>query len=199
MATLEASASKKQQTHDRIVDTAAKVLRENGFAGVGVADIMNRAGLTHGGFYAHFESREALLAEALQRAGQDSRARLDDVIAKAHRKGTSPLRALVENYLSERHVASPEIGCPVAALVSDMPRQSDGVREAATDRVKALVKAVQSVLPEGLGADEAGTIAAQMVGALQIARALGDAAGKRHLAQSRRFLLEQFDSPSDGG
>jgi TetR/AcrR family transcriptional regulator, transcriptional repressor for nem operon len=71
-----APAGRKQLSHERIVDTAARVLRESGFAGVGVADIMKRAGLTHGGFYAHFASRDALLAEALERAGEDSRTRL---------------------------------------------------------------------------------------------------------------------------
>jgi TetR/AcrR family transcriptional repressor of nem operon len=69
-----APASRKQLTHDRILDTAARVLRDSGFQGVGVADIMKRAGLTHGGFYAHFPSRDALLAEALARAGEDSHA-----------------------------------------------------------------------------------------------------------------------------
>src|SRR5689334_15317470 len=95
-----ATASRKQLTHDRIVDTAARVLRETGFAGVGVADIMKRAGLTHGGFYAHFESRDALLAEALQRAGEDSRTRLRQSIETAHAKRVSPFRAMVETYLA---------------------------------------------------------------------------------------------------
>src|SRR5947208_1888004 len=71
-----ATPGRKQQTHDRILDTAARVLRDTGFYGVGVADIMKKAALTHGGFYAHFPSREALLVEALERAGADSRLRL---------------------------------------------------------------------------------------------------------------------------
>ena len=191
-----APAGRKQLTHDRILDTAARVLRKSGFGGVGVADIMKRVGLTHGGFYAHFASRDALLAEALARAGQDSQARMQRSVAAGEAKAHSPLRALVEGYLAERHLQSPESGCPVAALVSEMPRQSDAVRAAGAARVASLVAAVQEVLPPGTPAETAGFFASQLVGALQIARALGDnPRGRRHLAASRRFLLEQFDSP----
>src|SRR4051812_31844453 len=166
-----APASRKQLTHDRILDTAARVLRESGFAGVGVADIMKRSGLTHGGFYSHFPSRDALLAEALERAGQDSRTRLSHAIEAAQAKGTRPLRALIDTYLSDRHLQSPETGCPVAALSSDMPRQSDAVREAASARVRALVANVQAALPAKRPSQDAAAIASQLVGALQIARA----------------------------
>jgi AcrR family transcriptional regulator len=192
--------TRKQQTHDRIVDTAARVLRETGFHGVGVADIMKRAGLTHGGFYAHFPSREALLAEALERAGQDSRVRLARSIAAGTAKGASPFRALVESYLSERHLHAPESGCPVAALGSELPRQSEPVREAAQVRVASLLAAVEATLPPGQPAGTAGVVTAQMVGALQLARALGDnASGRRQLAASRKFLLQQFEPERPAG
>jgi len=186
--------SRKQQTHDRILDTAAGVLRESGFHGVGVADIMKKAGLTHGGFYAHFASREALLAEALQRAGQDSQLRLDKSVAAGEAKGVSAFRSLVESYLSDRHLKAPEAGCPVAALASEMPRQSDIVREAAAQRVQSLVERVQACLPPGRDADTAAVVASQLAGALQLARTLGDnARGRKHLAAARRFLLEHFE------
>ena len=187
-------ASRKQLTHDRILDTAARVLRESGFQGVGVADIMNRAGLTHGGFYAHFASREALLAEALERAGQDSQERLRRALEAGTEKGGSPFRSLVENYLSERHLKAADRGCPVAALVSDVPRQSEAVRAAAGERIRALVGTVAAALGAAASPEDAGVAASQMVGALQIARALGDnVRGRRHLAASRAFLLEQFE------
>ncbi len=189
--------SRKQATHDRILDTAAGVLRASGFQGVGVADIMKRAGLTHGGFYAHFASREALLAEALERAGQDSQVRLRHALEAGEAKGDSRFQALVNNYLAERHLRSPESGCPVAALASEMPRQSDMVREAAAARIEALTRAVAATLAPGQPREAAGVIASQLVGALQIARTLGDnSKGRRHLAASRRFLLEQF-APDD--
>ena len=189
-------AGRKQLTHDRILDTAARVLRKSGFGGVGVADIMKRVGLTHGGFYAHFASRDALLAEALVRAGQDSQARLQRSVSAAEARSHSPFRSLVESYLAERHLQSPETGCPVAALASELPRQSETVRAAGAARIASLISAVQDALPPGSPAGTAGIVASQLVGALQIARTLGDnARGKRHLAGSRRFLLEQFESP----
>jgi len=195
-----ATPGRKQLTHDRILETAAAALRSGGFAGIGVADIMKRAGLTHGGFYAHFPSREALLAEALERAGQDSGRRLRKDLEAGERKGLSPLRALVEGYLSERHLKSPESGCPVAALASEMPRQAEAVQQAAAMRVSNLVRVVGETLPPGQPDGTAGVVAGQLVGALQLARALGDnAAGRRHLAAARRFLLEQFDSARPTG
>jgi TetR/AcrR family transcriptional repressor of nem operon len=191
-----APATRKQLTHDRILDTAARVLRDSGFQGVGVADIMKRAGLTHGGFYAHFPSRDALLAEALARAGEDSHARLQRAIAAAADKAGSRFAALVQSYLSDAHLKAADRGCPVAALVSDVPRQSDAVREAAADRINGLTSTIAATLPAGTADEVPALVASQMVGALQIARALGDnAKGRRHLAATRTFLLEQFDKP----
>lgn len=197
---MEDTPTRKQLTHDRIVDTAARALRGAGFYGVGVADVMRQAGLTHGGFYAHFPSREALLAEALERAGQDSQLRLQRSLAAGEARGHSRFRSLVESYLSERHLKSPETGCPVAALASEMPRQAETVREAAGVRVRSLLESVEAVLPSGQPEGSAAVVAGQMVGALQLARALGDnAQGRRHLATARQFLLAQFESPRPAG
>ena len=118
--------SRKEETHERIVDAAARAIRRHGYAGVGVADVMKEAGLTHGGFYAHFESRDALLVEALARAGRDSARRRRACRGGAAGKGVSAFRSLVETYLADRHLASMDTGCPVAALGCDMPRQSRG-------------------------------------------------------------------------
>jgi TetR/AcrR family transcriptional repressor of nem operon len=197
---MEPTPSRKHLTHERIVDTAARALRGTGFHGIGVADIMKQAGLTHGGFYAHFPSRDVLLAEALERAGQDSQERLRRSIAAGEARGLSQFRALVEGYLSERHLKTPESGCPVAALASEMPRQAEQVREAAAHRVRSLLAAVEATLPPGHPEGGAAAVASQLVGALQLARTLGDnAQGRRHLAAARRFLLEQFDSPRPSG
>lgn len=191
---MEPSPSRKQATHDRILDTAASALRSDGFGGVGVADIMRRSGLTHGGFYAHFPSRNALLSEALERAGEDSQARLQRAIDAGVGRGLSPLRALVDSYLSDRHLQAPESGCPVAALACEMPRQPDDVQPAALARVNALLSTVQQALPPSCPEDTAAVVTGQLVGALQLARALGDnRQGRRHLALARRFLIDQFE------
>src|SRR5881628_517763 len=120
---------RKELSHERIVETAARAIRRAGFAGVGVADIMKEAGLTHGGFYAHFPSRDALLVEALARAGRDSAAVVARAAEARRNHRISAFRSLVETYLADRHLASQETGCPVAALGSDMPRQSLAVRQ----------------------------------------------------------------------
>lgn len=191
---MDTAPSRKQLTHDRIVETAASVMREAGFWGVGVADVMKRAGLTHGGFYAHFASRDALLCEAIEHAGRDSAARLAKSTAQRQARGASPLRALVDAYLADSHLAGTTQGCPVAALASEMPRQSAEVAQAAAERVRRLVAAVRRALPDE-AAEQAGVVAGQLVGALQLARALGDnAEGRALLAATRRSLLAQFDT-----
>lgn len=186
---------RKEVTHERILEAAARAIRRAGFQGVGVADIMKEAGLTHGGFYAHFPSRNALLAEALGRAGREGAATLARSLVSRRGRGSSPFRALVESYLSERHLGSTEDGCPVAALASEMPRQAPEVREAAAHRVRGLVQAAERALPPGAEADAGKVVSSLLVGALQLARALGDnPEGRAFLAASRRALLAQYDS-----
>lgn len=194
---MNTAPSRKQLTHERIVATAARAVRRAGFAGVGVAEVMKEAGLTHGGFYAHFPSRDLMLVEALAWAGAQSTERMKQTVQEGAGKGCTALRALVESYLSERHLRSLETGCPVAALASEMPRQPPELRAAAAQRVKSLLAAVQASLPPGAPADAAGVIASQLVGALQLARTLGDTApGRALLAASRKSLLAQFDPPT---
>src|ERR1700753_186274 len=106
--------SHKEETHERIVDAAARAIRKHGYAGVGVADVMKEAGLTHGGFYAHFESRDALLVEALERASRDSAAIVARVAEQRAAKGVSAFRSFVETYLAEGQLGAPEKRCPTA-------------------------------------------------------------------------------------
>jgi len=186
--------SRKEITHDRILEVAARAIRRSGYDGVGVAEVMKEAGLTHGGFYAHFGSREALLAEAVARAGRDSTAVMMQRIAARQAKGASALRALIEAYLSEAHLQSLDEGCPVAALGSEMARQPTLVREASSLRVQGLIGLVQATLPKDADVGSAMVLASTLVGALQLARATSD--GKRAkalLAASRKALLAQYE------
>ncbi len=186
--------SRKEETRERIVDVAARTIRRRGYAGVGVADVMKEAGLTHGGFYAHFESRDALLVAALERAGQESVHHLAQARERHAGRGHSAFRSLVEVYLAEALLGTLDAGCPVAALGCDMPRQSEPVREASATRVRRLIAGVQTTLP-GATADTARTVAATLVGTLQLARALGDnAEGRALLAATRQTLLAQYDT-----
>src|SRR5512133_286123 len=105
--TATASRSKRELTHERILDAASRAIRRAGHTGASVAEVMKEAGLTHGGFYAHFSSRESMVV--------------------LEKRGRSPFQALVDAYLSPAHMAAVETGCVVAALGSEIPRQADEV------------------------------------------------------------------------
>jgi TetR/AcrR family transcriptional repressor of nem operon len=165
----------KEATHERIVETAARAIRRTGYDGTSVADIMKEAGLTHGGFYAHFHSREAMLAEAADRAGAEAVAASSRIAAAAPPE--QALQSLVQAYLSREHVDNTELGCPVAALGSEMPRQAPEVRRAATRRIKEMIDVVARQSPDWgqPGAHEhALATVATMVGALLLARAVDE-------------------------
>jgi TetR/AcrR family transcriptional repressor of nem operon len=165
----------KEATHDRIVDAAARAIRRSGYNGTGVADIMKDAGLTHGGFYAHFPSREAMLAEAADRAGGESVALMQQIAASL--PPSEALPAMMEAYLSKEHLEGVETGCAVAALGSEMPRQAPEVRRAATRRIKEMIDLVSRQLPDWgqPGAHERALFTvASMVGTLVLARAVDD-------------------------
>ncbi len=188
-----AKSSKREQSHHRIVEAASRAVRRHGYAGVGVAEVMKEAGLTHGGFYAHFDSRDALLVEAIEHAGAISSAVLDERIAARTRATGNPLQALIELYLSDEHLAHPEHGCVVGALAGEMPRQEESVRIASTQRVDRLVRRVASALPEGADPALASVIAGALIGNLQLARVHGDnPEGRAVLATARASLISLF-------
>jgi len=165
----------KEVTHERIVEVAARAIRRTGYDGTSVSDIMKEAGLTHGGFYAHFPSREAMLAEAADRAGADAVTASSRVAALAPPEHA--LQSLVQAYLSKEHLESAELGCPVVALGSEMPRQAPEVRRAATRRIKEMIDVVARQSPDWgqPGAHERALVTvATMVGALLLARAVDE-------------------------
>ena len=166
---------RKEASHERILEAAARAIRRSGYDGVGVADIMKEAGLTHGGFYAHFDSRDAMLAEAADRAGAESVAAQEQLAASAAPEDA--LRTLVKAYLSREQVERAETGCPIAALGSEMPRQAPEVRRAATRRIKEFIDLVgrhSSNWGQPGGHEHALATTATMVGALVLARAVDD-------------------------
>ncbi len=178
-----AGTSKKEQTHERILRSAARAIRQEGYQGVSVADIMKDAGLTHGGFYAHFPSREALLAEALEAAAAESMHSLQEAIRKA--PASEGLEALLDTYLSDAHAKHPERGCSLAALGSETRRQSGEVRSVTTGQVRRMLELLEGQLPPGTAAqrqEQALAALSTMVGALLISRAVNDS----KLAQSFR-------------
>jgi len=188
-----ATPTAKQATHERIVAAAARAIRRSGYAGTSVADIMKEAGLTHGGFYAHFASREAMLAEAADRAGAEAVAASAAIAASAPPE--QALQRLLHAYLSQEHLKEVEMGCPAAALGSEMPRQAPEVRRAATRRIKEMIDVIARQSPDWGQPDaheHALVTVATMVGALVLARAVDDqklshelrAAALKHLTRS---------------
>ncbi len=181
--------NKKELTHERIVRTASQAIRRSGYTGVSVADIMKEAGLTHGGFYAHFASRDALLAEAAAQAGIESVANLQTVAGTARARGQDPLAAVIDAYLSKPHVAALELGCPVAALGSEMHRQAPEVRAAATAHIKQMGALLQGLLPAGSPKGEGLALAGALIGNLLLARAVDEPQiASQMLGAARAFL-----------
>lgn len=190
----DAKQLRRQQSHERILDAAARALCRDGFAGVGVASVMKDAGLTHGGFYAHFASREALLAEAVEHAGAQSMLRLRERLRARVGEGASPLSALLEEYLSERHVNVLDGGCPVAALGPDLQRGEPELRGASSRRVRQLVGLVEQSLPPHSPPGSALVVASTMIGAVQMARMVDGAERGAMLRHCRDALIGQYDA-----
>lgn len=185
----------KEASHERIVDAAARAIRRSGYDGTGVADIMKEAGLTHGAFYAHFESREAMLVEAIDRAGAQANAVAASAIATVPPE--QALQTMLQVYLSKQHLNSIETGCPISALGSEMPRQSAEVRHAATLRIKEMIDLVARQFPDwGQPAahERALVTVSTMVGTLILARAVDDAALSEALCSS---TLKKMSSAED--
>ena len=186
------AASKKEQTRERIVRAAARAIRKYGYEGVGVADVMKDAGLTHGGFYAHFESRDALLAAAAEKAGLESAESLSRALARSRTGGE--LMAIVDLYLADVHVTAAEqgLGCAIAAAGTEVPRQSPEVRRAVTRRIKELIGFVEQQLPEwGKSAahEKAMAVVATLIGALMLARAVDDPQLSKGIRKAARELV----------
>jgi TetR/AcrR family transcriptional repressor of nem operon len=170
-------AAAKEASHERIVAAAARAIRRSGYGGVGVADIMKEAGLTHGAFYAHFESREAMLAEAASRACAESASAAADLAAKV--PPAKVLAAMLRGYLSKEHVAQVDRGCPLASLGSETPRQAPEIRRVTTRHIKETIDFFARQSPDWgqPGAHERALVTvATMVGALVLARVVDEPA-----------------------
>lgn len=188
-------AAAKEAAHERIVGAAARAIRRSGYDGTGVAEIMKEAGLTHGAFYAHFDSREAMLGEAATRACAETAAALANVTSRA--APDLALAALLAAYLSKAHQEHVESGCPLAALGCETARQPPQVRRVATRHIKEVVDLVARLSPDWgrEGAHQRALVTVStMVGALMLARAVDEPA----LADSLRQAALEHLSPPGG-
>jgi len=180
---LRVSREQAAQNRERVLDTAAKLFRERGFNGVGVADLMKAAGLTHGAFYGQFESKEDLMAQACARAYEGSladwRTRVD--------ASDDPLAEVLASYLSTAHRDRPGEGCVVAALGAEAAREGPALRHAITEGTKAQLDILAGLVPGETRAAKrkrAAATIASMVGALVLARVLDDDALSKEILRA---------------
>ncbi len=168
------SQAEKAESHDKIVRIAARKLRENGPDALSVADLMKAAGLTHGGFYKHFDSREALILEAFEAALSDSGK--NSAAAARQMTGSPSLASYVRGYLSRAHRDGAGTGCAMAALAGDMSRAPKKQRALFTRAIRGMAKRMGAfVAPDSANAQRQGLFAASaMIGALVLARAVDD-------------------------
>jgi TetR/AcrR family transcriptional regulator, transcriptional repressor for nem operon len=173
----------KDVTRKRIVDVASKRFRKEGVEAVGLAGLMADAGLTHGGFYAYFKSKEDLVREAVSDAfGQTNAA-----FQSALRENEDGFAIIMRGYLKSEHRDHPELGCAAAALTAEIARHPEPTREAFTSRLNDLIDLVEAQLPV-VSPDRrrkcATAVVALMVGSLQLARAETDAARSAEILES---------------
>jgi TetR/AcrR family transcriptional repressor of nem operon len=185
----------KLTTRSRILQAASEVFRERGVAATGVDEVMRRAGLTHGGFYAHFRGKAELVADACASGFDAGRANLARIAALPARRDR--VRALVLSYLSPRHRDNPAGGCLVAALGFEAARSTGRARESYSAALQQhrvrLAAALRLAADEKENVRLATALLSQLVGALILARSLADPAESTELlAQARRTALEHF-------
>src|SRR5271170_2772633 len=171
---MKVSRIQAAENHERILDIATRLFRERGIDGIGVADLMEAAGLTHGGFYGHFESKEDLVVQACARAVSRMRQNWTTVVDQST---GDPLEALAATYLTPKHRDGAGRGCPMAALGPEIARQGPAVRRAFTDELRPFLEYLSGIVQgssSGVRRQKALAAYASMVGALVISRTVDD-------------------------
>ncbi|WP_341895172.1 TetR/AcrR family transcriptional regulator [Ferrovibrio terrae] len=183
---------RKQATREKILRQAARAMRAHGPAGVGVAEIMRSAGLTHGGFYAHFGSKDDLVTEAIRGMFAEGSARFASRVGAA--TGIDALRCWADSYLSPSHRDNPGNGCAVAALSGDLARLSKAARAAFDAGIEGIVARYMRHLPQRDAFDAQGFALAmltQMAGAVAMARAVADQSLSDTILNAARQSVQQ--------
>lgn len=189
------SSEHKAETRQRVLKEAAREIRARGPGNVAVAGVMARAGLTHGGFYAHFDSKEAMIGEAIGAMFDDARDRAGKM--DAHDDARVALRGYVDFYLSRLHRDNRDRGCPLPTLSGDFARAEEQQRARFGEGIERLTTRLEKALAAlGMGDPhaEASAMLAQMVGAVALSRAVADPAqSDAILSNTRAALLRRYD------
>ncbi|ANQ83417.1 TetR/AcrR family transcriptional regulator [Azoarcus olearius] len=193
---MRVSREQAAENRERVVQEASRLFREHGFDGIGVAELMKQAGLTHGAFYGQFGSKDALMAEASARALADSLSYWKRRVAAA---GEDGLTSIVNKYLSPAHRDHPGRGCAFAALGAEAHRRNPAVRQAMSAGLLPLVDELARLLPDSPGADrrqQALAAFSAMVGALVLARAVDDAALSEEILRATAASITAGATPA---
>ncbi|MEH6366150.1 MAG: TetR/AcrR family transcriptional regulator [Pseudomonas marincola] len=185
------SEDHKAKTHQRIIDEAARLFRRDGIGATGLQPLMKTLGLTHGGFYAHFKSKDQLVETALAHTAEQLKASTDEIFAN-----DAPLPTFIRRYLSSAHCANPGDGCPLPTMSSEL-----GLRGQASEITDQVVRDRLQAIEQSLDTEEAEAqsimMISAMVGALVLARSVSDQQLSQHLLKTvRQQLLEQVESAS---
>jgi len=178
------SRAEKTETHQRIVKIASKRFREDGLAGVGIAELMKEAGLTVGGFYKHFDSRDDLVAEAVSSAFGAWKRRVD--VAASGGPAVSYAK-LIDEYLNEAHRDNPGTGCAFSALAAEIGRSDKRTRALTTKQVRNDIQLIAGLLPDNdphAARSQAIFTFSALVGAMSLARAVSDEALSREILKT---------------
>jgi TetR/AcrR family transcriptional repressor of nem operon len=184
----------KERTHRRIVKSAARQFRNEGMNGPGVAKLMKASGLTHGGFYKHFASKDDLFAEAIDESVRQIGPMLTYWAKKS--AGGEPWKEIVKNYLSIEHCEHPGMGCPMAALAPDIARTRPSIRKKIRNSMEAYRSQLLEFMPGDTPAEKRKNFAlifTAMIGAIAVARTMSDTGEKEGLlGLVRNHLLTSF-------
>jgi TetR/AcrR family transcriptional repressor of nem operon len=170
---MSAKLEQKERSHATILESAARLVREKGISGARVADVMKGAGLTVGGFYAHFGSKEDLVDEALRRTGTELRERLFSRLDE--KPEADRAEVVLKRYLSAAHRDEQTLGCPLPAVVGEIGTTAGEHRAVLAEQVEALTTGLEDHLPKGRGTQRRALalgLVALMYGGLSLARAL---------------------------
>lgn len=192
------SRAEKAKTHKRIVSIASKKFREEGLAGVGIAELMKEAGLTVGGFYKHFDSRDDLVAEAVSSAFGGWKRRVD---AAASGRPPASLAKLIDSYLNEAHRNNPGSGCAFSALAPEIARSDKKTRAVTSEQVRNDIQLIATLLPgedKRTARSQAILTFSALVGAMSLARAVSDEALWREILETVGEHLKRFPSKQQG-
>lgn len=193
---MRSSNQKTAETKAKIVDTAARLFRERGIGGLSVADLMEEAGLTHGGFYKHFASKDALAAAACKKALDATRADLAERAGKATE--SKALQALVRAYLSPAHRDQPGLGCAIATLGPEAMRAPGLVKDTLSEGIESLVGLIrEQIARSGTSPDTnraANAVLSSLVGALILSRVVNDQdAANAILTDTQAYILDSLN------